>query len=155
MIFCNSKPIANPVLNSTTPTHETFIKVPFFDVDSMNIAWHGHYVKYFEIARCELLDDIGYNYMAMAESGFAFPIVELNIKYVRPLRFEQMIRIVSTIKEWEYRLKIQYQIYDAASGEKLTSGHTVQAAVDTQTQQLRLECPSILGEKIAAKISQP
>lgn len=33
--------------------HNTLIDVPFFDVDSMNIAWHGHYVKYLEIARCD------------------------------------------------------------------------------------------------------
>ena len=41
--------------------------VPFFDVDSMRIVWHGHYCKYLELARCKLLDKIGYNYKAMAE----------------------------------------------------------------------------------------
>ena len=42
-------------------THKTEIEVPFYDVDSLNLAWHGHYIKYFEVARCELLSIIKYN----------------------------------------------------------------------------------------------
>ena len=35
---------------------DTEILVPFFDVDTMNVVWHGHYIKYLEVARCALLD---------------------------------------------------------------------------------------------------
>ena len=31
---------------------EIELLVPFFDVDMMEVVWHGHYVKYFEEARC-------------------------------------------------------------------------------------------------------
>ena len=48
---------------------DTEILVPFFDVDTMNVVWHGHYVKYLEVARCALLDKIGHNYTAMLEAG--------------------------------------------------------------------------------------
>ena len=41
--------------------HRAEIEVPFFDVDVMQIVWHGHYVKYLEVARCAFLDAIGYN----------------------------------------------------------------------------------------------
>jgi acyl-CoA thioester hydrolase len=41
---------------------EIDVVVPFFDVDSLEIVWHGHYVKYLEIARCALLDELGHNY---------------------------------------------------------------------------------------------
>ena len=34
---------------------EIEIEVPFFDLDPMNVVWHGNYVKYTEIARCKLL----------------------------------------------------------------------------------------------------
>jgi hypothetical protein len=56
---------------------ETEIDVPFFDVDLMEIVWHGHYAKYFEIARCDLLDKIDYGYMKMRSSGYAWPIIDL------------------------------------------------------------------------------
>lgn len=118
------------------------LTVPFFDVDSMNIVWHGHYCKYLELARCKLLDKIGYNYQAMAASGFGFPIVDMQIKYVKPLVFEQPIIIRATLAEWQYRLKINYLIIDGASREKLTKAYTVQAAVDMNSGELRLECPA-------------
>lgn len=144
----------NPVLSDSPLQHKTTIKVPFFDVDSMNIVWHGHYLKYFEVARCELLEKLGYGYMAMADSGFQFPIVDVHIKYVQALRFNQDIVVTSTLKEWEYRLKIDYLISDAGDDRRLCVGHTIQAAVDVQTQTLRLECPAEFQKSIAQLLEQ-
>ncbi len=44
---------------------EIEIEIPFYDVDSAGIVWHGNYVKYFEVARCVLLDKLNYNYIDM------------------------------------------------------------------------------------------
>lgn len=46
------------------------LSVPFFDLDSAGVVWHGRYFRYFELARARLLDDIGYGYGEMAASGF-------------------------------------------------------------------------------------
>jgi acyl-CoA thioester hydrolase len=124
------------------------LSVPFFDVDSMNIVWHGNYCKYLELARCKLLDKIGYNYRAMAESGFLFPIVDMQIKYIKPIVFEQAIVINATLTEWEQRLKIKYLISDANTQEVLTKAHTIQAAVELKTQRLHLACPDIFIQKV-------
>ena len=53
------------------------LKAQFYDVDSMNVVWHGNYVKYFETARCALLGEIGYGYEAMRADGYAYPIVKI------------------------------------------------------------------------------
>ena len=66
-------------------SHITTIKAQFFDVDSMDVVWHGNYVKYLETARCELLSKIGYDYKKMKMDGFAYPIVKLDIKYIKPI----------------------------------------------------------------------
>lgn len=124
------------------------LSVPFFDVDSMNIVWHGNYCKYLELARCTLLDKIGYNYRAMAESGFLFPIVDMQIKYIKPIIFEQTIVINATLVEWEQRLKIKYLISDANTQEVLTKAHTIQAAVEFKTQRLHLACPDMFIQKV-------
>ena len=50
------------------------IVIPFHDIDSAGMAWHGHYAKYFEVARCALLDSFNYGYGAMRESGFMWPV---------------------------------------------------------------------------------
>ena len=68
----------NPLLEA-----EVDIDVPFHDLDPMQIVWHGRYAQYFEIARCALLDQIGYGYDAMRESGYAWPIIDMRIQYVQ------------------------------------------------------------------------
>jgi len=125
------------------------MEVPFFDVDSMDIVWHGHYAKYLELARCLLLDKIGYNYRDMKLSGYAFPIVDMRIKYIKPIIFGQSISITATLAEWDFRLKINYLIEDLSSGERLTKAHTIQAAIDLKTQEMRIECPKIFIDKIS------
>ncbi len=127
---------------------ETIIEVPFHDVDVMRVAWHGHYVKYFEIARCALLDKIEYNYPEMEQSGYAWPVIDLRIRYAHPLRFQQKVKVIATLVEWENRLKINYQIDDLVTGQRLTKGYTVQVAVDMSNNEMLFVSPAILFEKI-------
>ncbi len=127
--------------------------VPFFDVDSMNIVWHGHYAKYLELARCQLLDEIGYNYEAMAASGYGFPIIDMQIKYVQALRFNQDVCVTATLEEWQQRLLIRYRIVDARSGECLTKAHTTQAAVSLASGVMQFECPEMLRRNVETQLA--
>ena len=127
---------------------ETLIDPAFFDIDPMEIVWHGNYVKYLEVARCTLLDQLDYNYYQMKDSGFAWPIVDLHLRYVQPVRFRQKVRVSAKIIEWEHRLKIHYRISDDLSGRKLTTGHTVQVAVDISNGELQFETPPVLRQKL-------
>jgi len=127
---------------------EVEIKVPFFDIDILGIAWHGHYCKYLEIARCAMLDSIDYGYMTMRETGYVWPIVDLQLRYVRPAKFEQRLRVSAELVEWEYRMKIKYRITDAETGEVLAKGHTVQAAVDSASGEMSFASPPIFLEKL-------
>ena len=124
------------------------ILVPFHDVDSVGMAWHGHYAKYFEIARCALLDSFNYGYGAMRESGFMWPVIDMRIRYVQPVRFEQRILVEATLREWENRLLIDYLITDQATGQRLTKGTTVQVAVDMKNGEMCLVSPPVLFERL-------
>lgn len=124
------------------------VEIPFHDVDMMDIVWHGHYVKYFEIARCALLDKIDYNYRQMRDSGYAWPVIDLVVRFVKPARFGQKIIVSAELTEWENRLKIHYQINDKQSGERLTKGHTIQVAVDMRNQEMCFVSPPVLIERL-------
>ncbi len=130
---------------------EIEIEVPFFDVDMMNIVWHGHYAKYFELARCKLLDKIGYNYMQMLDSGYLWPIIDLHIRYAKPAKFGQKVIVHAAVSEWENRLKINYRIVDKLSDVRLTRGYTSQVAIDMATDEMCYESPAILWEKLGLK----
>jgi acyl-CoA thioester hydrolase len=135
------------------PIHQASveIEVPFHDVDVMEIVWHGYYAKYFEIARCALLDKINYNYEQMRDSGYAWPIIDLSIRYIKPAVFRQTLAVNAMLVEWENRLKIKYLINDKTTGAKLVKGHTIQAAVNMATGTLCLESPKILSVKLGLK----
>lgn len=124
--------------------HSTEIQVPFFDVDAMFIVWHGHYIKYFEIARCDLLEKIHYTYNDIRNDGYAFPIVKLDLKYIKPARFGQWIRIDMAVVNIDTCLRIDYTIVDKETGIKLTRGSTTQAVVQLSTGELQFQTPEKL-----------
>jgi len=128
------------------------IKAQFYDIDPMNVVWHGHYARFFEQARCQLLDSIDYNYSAMEQSGYIWPVVDMQIRYVRPIKCFQEFIVAATIVEYLNRLKIKYEITDKDTGEILTKAHTVQLAVKADTGELCIETPAIISQKIEAKI---
>lgn len=124
------------------------LQIPFHDVDMMCVAWHGHYVKYFEVARCALLDQIQYNYQEMKASGYAWPVVDLKVKYVRPAQFGQTIKVTCQLKEYENRLVLSYLITDPQTRQKLTKGETTQVAVDMASGEMQLVSPPVLLAKL-------
>lgn len=133
---------------------ETIIEIPFHDVDMMAIAWHGHYVKYLEVARCKLLDKIDYNCKKMKESGYAWPVIDMRIRYAQPCLFQQKIRIKATIVDWENRLKINYLISDADTGKRLTKAYSIQVAVNVKSGAMSFVSPAILFEKLGITAEQ-
>lgn len=124
------------------------INVPFYDVDSMRIVWHGHYVKYIEDARCQLLDKIEYNYLAMEASGFIWPIVDMRLKYVASAKFANKLRIFAYLVEYESRMKIEYEIYDLTTAKVLNKSYTIQVAVDMSSEEMQFESPAVFKNKI-------
>ena len=130
---------------------EVEIEIPFFDVDPMAVAWHGHYVKYFEVARCAMLRKIDYDYPKMHESGYMFPVVEIYLKYVNAARYGQVVVVAAELLEYENRLKIGYRIRDKATSQRLTKGWSVQVAIDAKTRELQFVSPKILLEKLRSR----
>ncbi|KRW55946.1 acyl-CoA thioesterase [Stutzerimonas nitrititolerans] len=127
---------------------EVEVLVPFFDVDSMDVVWHGHYIKYFEVARCALLDRIGHNYQQMRDAGYAWPVIDVQLRYMRGARFNQRIIVRADLIEWENRLKINYLINDAVTGERMTRGTSVQVAVEIASREMQLASPRVFVEAV-------
>ena len=127
---------------------DTDVLVPFFDVDSMNVVWHGHYIKYLEVARCALLDHIGHNYTQMLESGYGWPVIDIQLRYVRGAVFGQRLTVRASLVEWENRLKINYLISDAETGERMTRASSIQVAVAIETREMQLASPKVFTDAV-------
>ena len=132
---------------------EVQVRVPFHDVDPAGIAWHGHYFKYLELARCALLERVGYSYREMAESGYVWPLTDARLRFVKPAEFDQALFVEAALAEWEYRLHIEYTIRNA-DGEEMTRGTTVQVPVAMESRSMVMGVPQLVIDKIEAAIAQ-
>ena len=126
--------------------------IEFYDLDPMSIVWHGNYVNYFETGRRELLGKFNYDYTEMEQSGFAWPVVDISLKYRRPLHFKDRIRIKAILMEYENCLKIKYEVIKVESGELATTGFSTHMAIDIKTGESCFVSPPVLIERVEALI---
>jgi len=128
--------------------------VEFYDLDPLQVVWHGNYINYFEIGRRALLEKIGYSYDEMAKSGYAFPVIEVSAKYLSSLRFRDRARVKAILMEYENRLLIRYEIRNVKTGQITTKGSSTQMAFDIKKNDSCFVCPQILVDKIEAFIGE-
>ena len=126
--------------------------VEFFDLDPMQVVWHGNYINYFELGRRALLEKINYGYDEMEKSGYAFPVIEVSAKYISSLRLKDRARIKAVLMEYENRLLIRYEIRNAQTGVLTTKGSSTQMAYDIKNRESCFVCPPILVTKVEAFI---
>ena len=124
------------------------ITVPFYDVDPMQVVWHGNYVKYFEQARCAFLDEINLTYNDMDKIGYLFPIVEMKVKYIRPCVFGQEINVCARLVPCDNFLIFKYEVTDAASNTVLCKAETRQMGVRKKDGESLFVLPEVLLERL-------
>ncbi|MFT2091828.1 acyl-CoA thioesterase [Paraglaciecola sp. 2405UD69-4] len=139
---------AKPIVSVSTE-----MEVQFYDVDSMRVVWHGNYVKYLEMARCELLKAFDYNYLEMEATGYIWPIVDMRLKYVASAKLSDVIIVEANLVEYQSRLKIEYVIRDKSTAKVLNKAYTIQVAVDIENGEMLFETPQCVLDKLSPYIS--
>jgi len=128
--------------------HETFVTVRFNEVDSYQVAWHGHYVAWMEIGRNSLSRQFGLGPDDLAGLSYMGPVVSLELKYLRPARFNDEVRIC-TLFEGDEAAMLSFRCEMLASdGERLASGLVRHVLTDScGVMQYRL--PEEIDERVA------
>ncbi len=122
--------------NSATP-FETQVRVRYGEVDRMGVAYHGHYLVYFEQGRTELLRSLGVTYRAVEEAGTLLMVVEAAVKYERPAHYDDLLTVRTRLTQVRrVRLSFEYEVL--RDGIRLATGHTVLAAADANGRPRRL-----------------
>jgi acyl-CoA thioester hydrolase len=118
------------------------LKVPYYDVDLMQIVWHGNYLKYFEVARQAFFREHGVDlHRYMEETRYVFPIVRSTIKHIWPLRFDDEFRCTAVLKEARVRIVLDFEIKLIPSGRLCTKGWTEQVAVRLPEMEMVFQIP--------------
>lgn len=127
-------------------TSKILIKVPFYDLDPMNIVWHGNYVKYLEEARCALFAKLNYTYYDMYNDNITYPLAKMDFKFIKSAKFDDNLEIKATLKEYEPAIIIKYDIY--SEGSKILSASTMQMGVNVKTGETVYNAPEKLLKAI-------
>ena len=127
----------------------TQVRVRYAEADPMNVVYYGNYAQYFEVGRVESLRNLGISYKGIEDMGIMLPVVELNIKYLRPAKYDDLLTIKSQIKELptEHKIVFDQEIYNE-EGKLLTIGKVKLYFMDSQLGK-RLSMPAIMLEKLS------
>lgn len=106
-------------------TSETKIRVRYGETDQMGYLYYGNYAQYYEVGRAEAIRALGFTYRQMEEMGVMMPVAELNVKYIRPALYDDLITVKTTLKELTKDPKIEFysELYNEA-GKLLNKGIT-------------------------------
>lgn len=112
------------------------VTVRYAETDMMGVVYHGNYLPWFEVGRTTLLRELGLPYRELEASGFRLPVLEVNAKYVRPALYDDVITIVTTLRERPLlRIRLEYEV--RRGEELLATGYTVHAFIDREGKPVR------------------
>lgn len=110
--------------------HEEKIRVRYAETDQMGYVYYGNYAAYYEVARTEMLRKTGFSYKELEEMGVMMPVLEMNIKYSQPAKYDELLTVKVIIKEKpSVRIKFEYEVYNE-EGIILNTGNTQLVFVD-------------------------
>lgn len=133
-------------LHEAALTDRTTIKVRFSEIDSMQIVWHGEYVRYFEDGRESFGKRYGLGYMDIYGEGYMVPIVDLTCQFKQSLSFgEEAIIETRYIACEAAKIKFEYVIYRASDNIIVATGSTTQVFLNNN-RELELITPTFYQE---------
>ncbi|WP_424494385.1 acyl-CoA thioesterase [Salinimicrobium sp. GXAS 041] len=128
-------------------SYTTYVKVRYAETDQMGVVYHGNYAQYLELARIEWLNDLGISYKKMEEEGIMLPVFELNVKFKKSAKFDDVLRIETRLcKQPGVRIEFDYKIFNQ-NDELLTEAHTTLVFMDVK-QNKPIRCPRYVLDKL-------
>ncbi len=127
--------------------HKTSLRVRFSEVDSMQIVWHGEYVRYMEDGREAFGREFkGLGYMDIYDSGYTAPIVDIQLQYKRSLKCNDLAVVeVKYVDTDAAKICFEYEIRNEQTGEVVATGSSMQVFVATNGE-LELTTPKFYAE---------
>ncbi|MEO8820909.1 MAG: thioesterase family protein [Ginsengibacter sp.] len=129
-------------------TSKTQIRIHYALTDQMGVVYYGNYAQLYEIGRTEALRSLGLTYKEIEDAGIIMPVTEMHSRFLRPALYDDLITVVTMVKEMPLHSKIIFynEIYNQEN-ELLNIGDVTLYFLDAKTKKR-----SILPEKIKEKL---
>ncbi|MEO5603207.1 MAG: thioesterase family protein [Cyclobacteriaceae bacterium] len=116
-------------------TSETSIRVRYGETDQMGYVYYGNYAMYYEVARVESLRQLGLTYREIEEMGVMMPVLENKSKYIAPARYDDLLRIVTTLREKPgVKIRFEYEIFNSQNA-LIHQGETLLVFINKTTNR--------------------
>jgi acyl-CoA thioester hydrolase len=128
----------------TAEPHRTRIRVRYGDTDAMGVVYYANYLRWFEIARTEMMRHLGVAYKALESAGVYLPVSEVFCKYHRPAKYDDFL-VVETRIDFLKKVSLQfsYRIRREEDGAELVTGWTLHGFVNREGKIVRAPAPLV------------
>lgn len=131
--------------------NEIKIRVRYGETDQMGYVYYGNYAEYFEVGRVELLRSLGVSYKSLEESGIMLPVLHLNINYLKPAKYDDLLTIeTKLVGKPMVKIKFEFKIFNEKK-ELLTTGETTLVFIDIKKNK-PTKAPQYLLDKLYCSI---
>lgn len=131
-------------------THELELRVRYAETDQMGIVHHRNYLVWCEIGRTELIRALtGVSYAELERNGVALAVAELSIRYHGAARYDNLIRVRTSLTEARSRsVTFEYMITNAETGERLATARTLLVSLDERGR------PAVMPEHVRRRLAE-
>lgn len=114
--------------------------VQYYETDQMKIVHHSNYIRWFEEARIDYLNQVGLTYFKLEEMGIISPVLEVTCKYLSMTRFGDTVKIIPTMEKFSgVKFEISYQIIDDKDNTMKAIGRSKHCFIDVQGMPMHLK----------------
>lgn len=100
-------------------------KVQYYETDQMRIVHHSNYIKWFEEARIDYMEQIGADYSIMEQDGYISPVVSINCDYKTMTKFGYHVYIITKLEAFSNaKFSLSYKVIDAVTKEIRATGES-------------------------------
>lgn len=132
--------------------NQTKIRVRYGETDQMGYVYYGNYAQFFEVGRVEWLRSLGVSYKSLEASGIMLPVIQLNINYIKPAKYDDLLTIVTILKNKPLvKIEFDFEILNEKK-ELLTTGFTRLVFMDMKKNK-PIKAPQYLLDQIYAEFS--
>jgi acyl-CoA thioester hydrolase len=121
-------------------------RVLYGDTDQMGVVYYANYLRFFEGARNEWIRAHGITYAEIEAAGLMLPVIEAQIRYRKPARYDDVIEIDTVVSATRVRLHFEYQVRRQGEADVLIEGFTTHASVSKSGRPTRF--PQWLEERL-------
>ncbi|HRE87844.1 MAG TPA: acyl-CoA thioesterase [Myxococcota bacterium] len=123
------------------------LEVPFHDVDALRIVWHGHYLKYFELARTALMRARGLDVADVIALGYRQLVIESSCRHSFPLHYGDPFEVQVRVGELTHRIRFDFVVWNMKYDRRSARGSTTLVTTDADGNLL-METPHAIATRL-------